>query len=456
MKRLVLIISLLTLFSGVNLFAQDYVIHTVKWYEDISDISAKYGVPVDVIKVYNGLTSDGLEKRMKLKIPKGDYSDLILPTTAQPEVEAEPAPTVDLIENASKAYRDSLLSSFKVTKPTVSATLLLPINATAENPSTIALDFYSGSLLAARHLAKEGVNLNLSVHDVYGDAIPSNLSGADFIIGPFTTKGLSQTLATADSLTTVISPLDAKTLSLASGYKNFIQNTASQRSQYEDLVRWIGEDYTPADTVLVFYESGVAGLSLKEEVFEILETATFPWKEYTYNILDGREVMENLLQTMAVVNMNRVLVASENEAFVNDVVRNLNLLIHNGLSVTLYASSKVRTFETIEIEHFHNTNLHCSLSFYIDYDDPRVREFLMEYRALYGTEPSQTAFHGYDTTYYFSKLVNKYGSAWTSFLPLLSSKMLMSDFSFERVEGYNRTGVRRITYEKDYSVKLLK
>ena len=48
-----------------------YIIHTVKWFEDLDSISEKYGVPVDVIMQENGLTGRKLTRRQKLRIPTG-------------------------------------------------------------------------------------------------------------------------------------------------------------------------------------------------------------------------------------------------------------------------------------------------------------------------------------------------------------------------------------------------
>ena len=47
----------------------DYFTHTVKWYEDLNVISEKYGVSVDIIMKFNGLTGRKLTNRQKLRIP---------------------------------------------------------------------------------------------------------------------------------------------------------------------------------------------------------------------------------------------------------------------------------------------------------------------------------------------------------------------------------------------------
>lgn len=151
---------------------------------------------------------------------------------------------------------------------------------------------------------------------------------------------------------------------------------------------------------------------------------------------------------------NRVIIASESEAFVNDAVRNLNLTIHNKFDVVLYAPAKIRTFETIEIENFHNTNLHASLTYYIDYNDAEVKQFVKKYRALFNTEPTQFAFQGYDVAKYFIGLCAKYGDGWMQHVE--DAEMLQSTFDIKPSgNGYINEGIRRIVYGPEYSVMVV-
>ena len=151
---------------------------------------------------------------------------------------------------------------------------------------------------------------------------------------------------------------------------------------------------------------------------------------------------------------NRILVMSESEAFVNDMVRNLNLLIHEDYDIVLYGPSKIRNFETIEVDNLHNTNFHTSLAYHVDYDRKDVRDFISRYRALFNTEPTPYAFQGYDIASYFLKICSESGREWKNRLETDREAMLQTDFSFEKVEngGYVNTGVRRIIYGPDYSI----
>ena len=225
--------------------------------------------------------------------------------------------------------------------------------------------------------------------------------------------------------------------------------------QYKDLVKWIEEDFSAGDKVVMITEKGARQSNITGPVKEALDSSSLAYSPFSYSILEGRDVTEPLIALMSTEGANRIIVASESEAFVNDVVRNLNLLIYNNLEIVLYAPSKIRSFETIEVENLHNTTMHVSLGYNIDYDSPRVKAFLKKYRALYQTEPTQFAFQGYDIAKYFMELSAKYGENWKEHLCDSRKEMLQSTFMFSKqgTGGYINNGVRRIIYEKGYAVK---
>lgn len=438
---------------------KDFFIHTVRWYENLDVISEKYGVPVEIIMEVNGLEGNRLKNRQQLKIPTNldsymkeagkktsDDTGSAATSGASP-VPGQTVPDYGIIEKLTGGKE-------------VKALLMLPFNAGSENPSSISMDFYSGVLLAAKELGDAGTDIDLSVYDSYGDALPitaERLGKSDFVIGPTSMKGLSGLLAMCPEGTSVISPLDTRTAPLVQEHGNFIQVPTPTIFQYEDLLNWIREDRTKEDSTIIIYEKGIRNMQKETEFRQVLDRSGVRHASFSYSILEGRDILDSLGTMMTRQGVNRVLVASESEAFVNDVVRNLNLLIHNKYNIVLYGASRIRSYETIDVANLHNASLHTSLSYYIDYDTPEVRDFLMKYRALYNTEPSQMAFQGYDIMYYFSEMCSRYGDKWTEKISSDHRRMLMSDFSFTRNgKGLERNAIRRVIYGPDYSVTLVR
>lgn len=445
-----------------------YTVHTVRWYEDLDVIAEKYDVTVESIMELNNLKGRKLKNRQKLRIPSATEV-----SAAEPDAAAQgpivPATSGD-VQNVSPENRtttgisSSILPLFR--KNSVDISLLLPLAAgDSTSGSRSNMDFYSGALLAARQLGKEGVGIDLSVYDVADEQMhitEERLKSSDVVIGPVSAGDLGRLLASAPNSTYIVSPLDHRAEPLALSYKNFIQAPSSSTAQYADLANWIREEKSPHDTVIIIHEKGIKDRTGINTLTHGLKGNGIGFQTFSYNILEGRDIPDSLRSRMTLTARNHLMIASESEAFVNDVIRNINLMVHEKYDVAVYASSKIRGFDTIEGANLHNVNLHVSASYYIDYDQKEVQDFIMDYRALFNTEPTPFAFQGYDIILYFAGICSKYGNAWPAMLPLEEEELLQSGFRFSRVVvgqsevGFANTAIRRITYGPDYSVSLSK
>lgn len=431
-------------------------IHTVKWFEDLDVIAERYGVTVEEIMKANNLSGRKLAKRQKLVIPEpGQFAeeeqeeDIDIPE--EETVETEPADTA-----ASPVPETEPELAF-TPKDEVKVTLILPLKASTDNVSRNNMDFYSGVLLAVRDLAETGVSTDLNVYDSSDSSHPissEDITGSDMVIGPVSSGDLGRLLDSEQDPKTLISPLDQRAESLAYTNGNFIQVPTPQKVQYQDLIDWIKEDAAPGDTLLIISEKGARNTEAITLMTQAADSSGLDFIPFSYSILEGRDITEPLTKLMTATGTNRVLIASDSEAFVNDVVRNLNILVYNKLNVALYAPARIRNFETIEVENLHNTNLHVSLGYLIDYESQQVKNFLLKYRALYNTEPTQYAFQGYDVATYFINMCSRYGDMWTMKLEESQRQMLQSTIRMVPVEegGYVNHGIRRVVYGPEWSV----
>lgn len=437
-------------------------IHTVKWFEDLDTIAEKYGVSVEAIMKANGLTGRKLTRRQKLIIPSpGEFpseapltpSDTLRTEEILPE---EPVETPD----STKIDENSLFPGMFIPKKDVAASLMLPLNASSgKGGSQGNMDFYSGVLLAIYEMSEDGISTDLDVYDIADGNIrmdADSLEKEDVVIGPVSAGDLSRLFEKAPENRLIVSPLDQRAEKLVYDHKNMIQAPTPYSVIYKDLLGWMKDDMKENDRAIVVSEKGTKPSDAVAAMMAAVDSSGIDYSNLTYSILEGRNVSESLawLMTEDETAVNRVFIASESEAFVNDVVRNLNLMIHKKYKVTLYAPGRIRSFETIEVDNLHNTNLHVSLGYYIDYDDARVKDFLLKYRALYNTEPTQFAFQGYDLAKYFIEMCSTYGRRWESRIEESDKDMLQSKFRFRKTEsgGYINTGVHRIVYTDGYQV----
>lgn len=432
----------------------DYMIHTVKWYEDLNSIAKKYGVSPEAIMKANGMKTATLSRKQKLKIPAGGTAEDVPYIAGSEESGAQEDKSI--LETISEAITEKAEEIFYVGKQDISAALILPFNA-QKQPNDNNLDFYSGVLMAVRDLKAQGINTDLSVYDAAGGVIPvteEKMNDCDVILGPISTADITSTLKIAGSRTPLVSPLEPKAADLVAVYGNLIQAPSSTDAQCEDLIAWLKEENRKGDAVLLMTEKGSSRTAAANALANALANSGLTYSTISYGLLEGRDISARIMEHATETNTVRIVVASESEAFVNDVVRNANLVAHRKRQVALYCTSRVRSFETIEVENLHNTNLHTSLSYYVDYDSPKVQKFVMAYRALFNTEPGPFAFQGYDTASFFCTMCSKYGKRWMDKLGYGRDSGLQSDFEFRRTEsgGYVNTAVRRILYEPDFRI----
>ena len=468
--------------------ADGFIEHTVKWFEDIYDVAKTYGVTAQEIMAANGLKSSRISKRQTLLIPATDKAreslQKKLPPVTEPEpVEEKPAtvepvrevPVQEIPVQTENPFKEQPATETKpeeepsegildwltgaTGKGKAELALILPFNAAGKTSET-NMDFYSGVLMALRDLEKEGVKTTLNVFDLQA-GIPSSfeLGKNDFILGPITSNDLTTILGVTGGQVPVVSPLDQRAGDLADTHEGLIQAPSSATSQYADLAAWAAEDCVRGDQIILVTEKSSNGSTAPAVgVRDALLAAGTAFEGVSWTQGEGRSLPASLTARLTKSGVNRIIVASEKETFVSDLVRNLGILLGRGYKIVLYAPSRVRTFETIDSSLYHQCFLHICSPYFADYDAENVKAFVRSYRALYRTEPSQFAFQGYDLTRYFANLVAKYGSRWTHALRQVTGSGIHTDFRFvpARNGSYRNTAIRRIVYNTDYSTELVR
>lgn len=435
--------------------SDDYFFHRVKWFEDLGSIARKYGVSSQAIMNINGMTSSKVKRRQMLKIPRHPelWESLEEDRSGTENAKADTAGRRNLSDFIEDIFSGE--GSHEV-----QASMLLPFHAKGKTNDLI-MDFYSGALLAARDLGNDGTTVDLSVFDVGTGPLPvtkERFSRSDFTIGPVSNSDIGRAVNICGGSSWIVSPLDPKVEALADTIPNIIHAPTTTKAQIGDMVGWIRSDLKPQDRVILITQKGVQATDYASAVQEAVADAALPHTTAAFSILDGRSIMGNIAGLLTTQGTNRILTASDSEAFIIEVVRNLYLLAHRHYDIVLYSTAKIRTFDTIDIEQLHNINLHVSVSYFVDYDAKEVQNFLLDYRALFNAEPSQFSFQGYDLMMCFSTLRAKYGKRWSTVLDREKVTGLQSDFGFSRTGrgGYVNKAVRRIVYAPDYSISMVR
>lgn len=437
---------------------EDYFEHRVNWFEDLGDIAGKYKMSKKAIMNINGMTSEKLKRKQKLKIPyhPEQWENI------QTEPASESSETLDLAETeqpkeeSGNGIFDDLFLREGNHKAAIS--LMLPFNS-KQKTDELMMDFYSGVLMAAKDLGVSGRDIDLSVFDSGEGYIPETkerFSESCFTIGPVSKTDILKAVNVCQGSGWIVSPLDPKAEALADTIPNIIQAPAPVQAQIQDMINWVESDFKPGDKIILVTQKGATGSSYPASVVEAVKESGLHYSTLSFGVLEGRNVLGSLTEMMSAKGTTRVILSSDSEAFAIEVVRNLYLISNKNHDLALYSTSKIRSFDTIDLQQLHNINLHVSLSYYVDYDSKDVQRFLLQYRALYNAEPTQFSFQGYDLMNCFSELASKYGSKWEKGMGRLDLNGLQADFNFVKTRsgGYVNNAVRRVIYEPDYSIKL--
>lgn len=441
---------------------QDFIVYVAKWYDDLGSIAARYNVDKDVLMAYNGLTSQKLGKKQKIRIPLHP-EDVKVPEsmvsdgqTAQEDTHVGQAiqSGLEAIDSLAQTAGDKISSLFHRKSDVIDVAVVLPFNAKGK-PDGSAFDLYSGMLLAARDLGKSGIKISLNVIDSkngLAQLSADRFSGTDMVFGPISPEDIKTVLGLCPDGTAIISPLDPRVSGLVPSHANLIQAPSNADAQFAEIVRWIREDRKATDKVVIISEKGAP----QTAIARYLEQSGIEYTSFSYGILEGRTISFD--KYMSATGTTRVVIASEKEAFVNDAVRNLNLMTHRKFDVVLYGPSKIRNYDTIDIESLHAVQAHVASSYFIDYDDARQKSFLLSYRALFAAEPTPFAYQGYDALWYFVRSYDREGRNWMESMTGRRETGLQSDFRLERdgQGGYTNTAVRRAIYGTDFSIKVIK
>ena len=326
--------------------------------------------------------------------------------------------------------------------------LALPLQAAGDKPSDNFLDFYSGALLALRDLGNSGRRVDLEVYDTADGkvSLPQSLiDDNDVLLGPVSVQDISNALPLVGKGKVIISPLDPKAGELTAE-NPVVQSPSPWTAQINEMLLWVREE-----------------LPIGDEVYVVRDTSTAVNAEHSNYLMErlaGSGVRYRTVLSVPEIPFKkgattRVIIASDRDNFITSAVRSMGIEGARNSNVILYGTSATRTSNMAQTD-LHNTQAHLALSYFIDYDDPAVRRFILAYRALFQNDPGSFSFQGYDTMHYFVTICTIYGRQWFKKLPEYAEKGLQSDFRYTEADGRVNQAVRRIVYNQDLTTSVLR
>lgn len=367
--------------------------------------------------------------------------------------------TAILLGTAASYDAAAQLFPFRPFKKTVKIALVLPLKASSQEPSKECMDFYCGALMAIEAKKAEGVNVKLKVvdysaADFNGDSFADSIEGYDAVVGPFAAADLERVLPFCRMAgVPLVSPLDQKAAAIADNEPLFFQVPTPHQIQAANLVGNIPLE--EGGDVTLFYNSEEEPFT--RQVIAALEEWGIPYRSISYKVQRGRVITDSLRTAMQGSGKNFVIIASEDEAFASDVVRNMSLVRKSSPGMSVFTSSRLRNFETIDADLLYRLGARMSTGYHVDYREPATQGFVLKYRALFHTEPSQYAFSGYDIFFFFISAINDLKAAFMEFVPYYTLNLLQSNILFRKVSeegGYVNIRTRDVEYRDDFSIEV--
>ncbi|MCD4731917.1 MAG: hypothetical protein K8R74_15020 [Bacteroidales bacterium] len=132
---------------------------------------------------------------------------------------------------------------------------------------------------------------------------------------------------------------------------------------------------------------------------------------------------------------NVVIVFSEDKVFTQDLISHLNKILSD-YEITLFGLPEWNKFNNMETDHLLNLNLHCFSSSIVDYDNKKTRDWILNYRNLYNTEPTSEnyAFDGFDIGWYFLNALYLYGNNFSECIDDFDIQLIQTKYRFEQLK----------------------
>lgn len=476
-----------------------FITHIVQKGEGLYSIARQYNVDQDVIVELNReKLVDGLKLGAELRIPR--VTDLAPTAQQQPQqgdslhvvtdegVYVVPRPAHCNTFNYTtegRPYNVVLLLPLFLKEFENADTLAVPVQAPAKpnarptpvktGPSIPAkalgfLEFYEGFLLAVDSLRNAGLSVNLTVFDTRRDVDnvtsilqSSALRNADLIVGPVYPECLKPVANFArENRIHMVSPLSSNDY-LQSSNPYLFQVNPSFYSQLREFSSKI--DLCSDRNIVLMHEADSLSNNLvisfrdmlKQDISKCSNSDSVHYKEVAYQAGSvAVEVQSKISHSLVLDKENVLLVPSENEAFVADLLGHLYTLSnYHGYKIKVYGLPRWQKFKNVQLEYYYNQQLHLFTPFFVDYNSDGVKRFIGEYRHTYRSEPSQYAFQGYDVGFYFLSAMMRYGIDFKFCLPDFKVDLLQAKYRFVQdnsLSGFENRSVFMIRYTRDFDI----
>ncbi len=334
------------------------------------------------------------------------------------------------------------------------------------------MEFYQGFLIALDSIKTSGSKATVFTYDTKYDTNEIDnilreleIIQPDIIFGPVFSENIKRVSAFSDSnKIPLILPLSKANYSLTKNnpyavtlmpdFNTELDLAANFLSQFynKNIILIHNQDTARMDNLDVFKKSLFAHFSSNESY----EKALF--KELRTNDTLNR----NLTHTLREDIENVVIIVSNNEAFVSNVVGLLTIQ-DPVYKIRVFGLPSWQKFKNLRVDQLHSLNTTLYTPFFIDYTKPSTQRFIQLSRKKLGYEPYRTvsngsgfnfSYLGYETGLLFSKAFIKYGPSFINCMCTVQENLpqLNYEFIYNTWGGFRINAINIINYSEDYEL----
>ena len=476
---------------------EKFYVHTVKRKETLSSIVELYDVSeIDVLLNNSNIKRGKVKTGQKLLIPfiqNELENDIVQDEMIDPGFLIEKDCDMVFVSPDS-IYRVALMLPLFL-EQVDSVLLKSPANVKLLTAKPFSfIHFYEGFMIAVDSLVNtRNLKLELKVYDIDNNITKVDvamqdpwLKNADLIIGPFYIKPFEMMMGFADTNgIMIVNPLTNRS-NLVDNQPNLVKVKPSYYSQIDYVRNLVKDRYVDNNVFIVRMDDNgdstiIADLS--RELKEVINPYTLVSNRkivsrlrMIYNKMEDKDevniedvefhsdgtlldyTLANVLiddsvrfnNDVYVVNYNNdrletvnkygsvarnnvVIVYTDQSVAATQLINKVNMLTER-YPVTLICMPEWSKFDKLFSENLMNMSSVYLDDKFLDYNSVAVNSFICKFRKIYGTEPTDYAYQGFDIAWYFLNALMRFGPDMSSCLPYYQIPLLNNDFVFVRNE----------------------
>lgn len=356
-----------------------------------------------------------------------------LPKEEGPEIEDEEEKVEDVRRAEAARNSVALVLPFQLDRISPQA-----LSKEDVNRSAIALDFYQGFQLGLDELAQKGRSFSLHVVDSRDNEIRNQsiakseeIANAALIIGPVFPKEIT-TFGTHRLNKSVlqVNPL-AATKAQEFNLPNLVSLTPSIDVHTKAMAARVARDYKTGDVVIIYNTSDNDGRQFLNGFLSELKKAN--------SSVQVRSVssIPQLNQEISLTGTNLVVAGTTDRFQLRSFLSNLEIKSSEEFYMfRVYGHPLWDRIDFSIYERFGDFQPVITTESHMKTWARGAKEFKDQYYSLYGVNPSDYSYKGYDAAKYFGNLLAKYGDDYPEYITKEKFEGLFSTYSFDYNESW--------------------